>query len=66
MTPKITWTVEKAIRFIRGYTVGLTSQQQQAVAERMVATGECVWHAAAQVTGKRCWCSDCMPEVTRI
>lgn len=56
-------TVERAKRMVRQYT-GATVKDAatvDAIANRMVSAGECVWHAAAQVTGKPCWCADCLP-----
>jgi len=32
-----------------------------AVVERIVETGECVWHATAQITGRPCPCMTCSP-----
>jgi hypothetical protein len=32
-----------------------------AVVERIVETGECVWHATAQISGRPCPCMTCSP-----
>jgi hypothetical protein len=32
-----------------------------AVVERIVETGECVWHATAKISGRPCPCSTCSP-----
>ena len=44
-----------------GYTAGFDDPAlRDRVIARMVA-GECLWHACAQETGKRCHCADCAP-----
>jgi len=29
--------------------------------DRILETGECVWHANAMINGVKCWCVKCMP-----
>lgn len=58
-------TEDKARRFLNGYTQGLNAEQKERAVRRMVELGECAWHAAAQVTKKPCWCSNCRPDVRR-
>lgn len=54
-----------ARRLVNGYTTGMTDEQKDATVARMVETGECVWHAAATVCGKPCWCAGCRPDIRR-
>jgi hypothetical protein len=55
-------TQSRAERLVRQY-MGCTAKSDQDVviriAERMVSTGDCVWHAASVVTGNPCGCYDC-------
>jgi hypothetical protein len=44
---------------IVNYTCGGNDAQIEAVFDRIVATGECILHAAAMVFGKRCHCFEC-------
>lgn len=58
-------SIERARQLVRQYSAGGSPEMVEAVAQRMVAQDECVWHAAAQVTGKQCWCADCRPDARR-
>ena len=59
-------------KMVRGYTTGMTDDQVKEVVRRMVANEAagvlttCIWHEAAAVCGKPCWCSKCRPEIKRI
>lgn len=60
--------LQAATRRVISYTacrVGKDDAVIAATAERIVRTGECVWHALAQVTKKPCWCARCRPDVRR-
>lgn len=52
-------------RTIRGSCAGLDDAKVAAISANLRATGSCVWHAAAEVCGTRCWCQDCRPDVMR-
>jgi hypothetical protein len=59
-------TIERARSLVRQYTAVREAAMVEQVATRMVAQGECVWHALSQVTGKACWCSKCAPHCRRL
>lgn len=59
-------TRDQVLRMVGGYTSGLTVEQRDLVADRCIATGECVWHSAAQCFGTACYCQDCRPDVKRM
>ena len=54
-------TRDQVLRVVGGSTHGLTAEQRDLVADRCIATGECVWHAASQVFQTKCFCSVCQP-----
>jgi hypothetical protein len=58
-------TLERATHLVRGYTAHCTEEQVAVIANRMVEHDECVWHAAAVVSGHPCWCADCDPMVQK-
>jgi hypothetical protein len=60
-------TIEQARKLVRGYTSGMTAEQVEATATRMLETGECVWHAASVVCNAlaKCMCRDCRPDIKR-
>jgi hypothetical protein len=49
---------DRARRLVAAYTAG-TAEQIDAVARHIAATGDCVFHACAVVTGRRCPCYAC-------
>lgn len=51
--------LQRARSLVKQYTAARDPVVVEQVAQRMVDTGECVWHAFAQVTGKACWCAEC-------
>lgn len=51
--------LDVARRRVKQYTGARDAEMIEKIAERIVQTGECVWHAAAQVSGKPCRCNDC-------
>lgn len=62
------FTLDRARQLARGYIAVRPGQDPEfieRVAQRMVAEGECVWHALSVVTGKACWCAACRPDVKR-
>jgi hypothetical protein len=53
-------------KLVRSYVAWKPSDGRQleilaAVVERIVDTGESVWHATAQITGRPCPCATCKP-----
>jgi hypothetical protein len=61
-------TIEQARRYVLSFTAARKGKDDEVIektAARMVATGECAWHALSQVTGSACWCADCRPDVRR-
>lgn len=54
--------IERARRLVLGHIASTDSKQREQIAQRMVETGECVWHAASVVTNSKCFCADCFPE----
>lgn len=60
----LTFTREQAERFARSHVAWDARNPEHvrrlaAVVDRMVERGECVWHAVARVTRKRCYCAPC-------
>lgn len=53
------WTIEQARQLVRQNTIELTPEQSEQVAQRMVARGECVWHALSRVVSCPCLCTPC-------
>lgn len=58
-------TLESARALVRSFTAG-SSEQCEAVAKWIAATGDCVLHASFMVFGGRCDCADCSPEIRRL
>ena len=61
-------TLAQARRYVLSYTAARNGKDDEVIektAQRMVDTGECAWHALAQVTSKPCWCADCRPDIRR-
>ncbi len=61
--PNVGRTREQVETLVLGYSRWRDAEgmaRLQLVVDRIVATGECVFHAAAMVQGTRCYCADCM------
>lgn len=57
-------TIEHARRMVLAFSAAQLPRDEdivQKTAEHIVKTGDCVWHAMSQVTGKDCWCAKCKP-----
>lgn len=58
-------TVKRATSLVYQYAgvranMGLDGQETAArIINRMLDTGECVWHATSVITSKKCMCADC-------
>lgn len=55
--------VRAAIIFYEGVAGSIETppELREAIISRMIQ-GECLWHASAQETGRRCFCADCTRE----
>lgn len=62
-TPRLELTREQAERLVRNYVAWGSGPGEEElrtrVIDRMVARGECVWHALARMNEKRCHCALC-------
>lgn len=58
--------LQRARSLVKQYTAVRDATVVEQVAQRMVATGEGVWHSLSQVTGKPCWCSKCATHLRRL
>lgn len=52
-------SITRARRLVRQYTAARTVEEAEPIAQHMVRTGDCVWHALSVVTGNPCQCHDC-------
>lgn len=54
-------SIERARSLVRNYTAYTKSEADitERIAQHMVKTGDCVWHATSFIVGTQCWCADC-------
>jgi hypothetical protein len=50
---------QMAVKRVTALVYGHVSVPRGNEGDELATTGEAVWHATAQITGKRCMCADC-------
>lgn len=59
MGPFLAPSLESARRLVKNFADRGTPDAVELLARHISQTGECVWHAAAEVFGKPCGCTPC-------